>query len=89
MLLTESVTHAVDSENVAGLAGIGLDLAAQVLDMGIDGPVVAGVSHVIDQVYELRPGEGAAGVAGQNGQQIELGGGEGYRFSTEGHAAVG
>src|SRR6266540_6749075 len=78
----------IDCEDVARVAGIGLELAAQILDVRVHGAVESGVVHVVRQLQELRASERAARLAGQDRQQVELGRGQLDRRSADAHAAT-
>ena len=69
----ETVTHAVDGQHVARPARVGLDLAAQVLDVRVDGALVRVEGDAVERVEELGTGEDPAGPCGHRGQQPELG----------------
>ena len=47
----ESISHAVDGEQVGGVRGIGLQLAPEVLHMGVDAAVVPVILDVV-QAFE-------------------------------------
>src|SRR5712691_1631503 len=70
------VAHAVDGEDVARVARVRLELAAQVLDVRVDGAVEALTRLAAHGVEELRAREDAAGMPGQRGQELELRGRE-------------
>ena len=53
--------------------------------MRVDGAVVARVLGVVDALHQLGAREGAAGLAGQRGQQVELGGRQVDRRATPAH----
>src|SRR5262245_32877269 len=72
----EPVADAVDGQDVAGGAGLGLDLAADVLHVGIDRALVGLDRHAVHRVEQLPAGEHASGFGDQGGQELELGGGE-------------
>src|SRR5215210_1177199 len=72
----EPVADAVDSEQVAGVAGSGLDLLAEVLHVGVDRPLVGLEGDPVDRVQELAAGEDATGLTYHRGQELELGRGE-------------
>ena len=71
-----AVADAVDGEEVPRRARVGLDLAADVLDVGVDRPLVRLEGHAVDRVEQLRAREDAPGLARQRRQQLELGGGQ-------------
>ena len=58
------------------MAGGGLDLLAQVLDVGVDRPLVGLEGDAVDRVQELAAGEHPARLADHGGQELELGRGE-------------
>src|SRR5205085_10748563 len=68
--LGKFIPHSVDSQDILRVARIGLDLAPQVLDMGVNRALVAIIAHIIDLVHQLRAGELAARLAPQHGQLI-------------------
>src|ERR1700709_2930826 len=54
----------------------GLELAADVLHMAVDGAIVRLGVGAARGVEQLGAGEDPAGVAGESGEDLELGGGE-------------
>jgi hypothetical protein len=52
-LVREPVAHAVDGQDVAGLAWVGLELAADVFDVRVDCPLVRLERDTVDGVEEL------------------------------------
>src|SRR5918995_7283172 len=84
-LAREAVADAVDRLHVAGLARLRLDLAAQVLDVGVDRPLIRLEGDAVQHVEQLSPREDASRLPGHRGQQLELAGGELYRPAVDGH----
>ena len=52
-LVREPVANAIDGQDVAGLAWVGLELAADVLDVRVDCPLVRLERDAVDGVEEL------------------------------------
>ena len=63
----------MDRPDVAGDGRIGLELAAQVLDVAVDRPLVRLQAEAVDGIEQLAPGEDAARLAGQRRQELEFG----------------
>src|SRR4029079_12307561 len=64
--LGKFIPHSVDSQDILRVARIGLDLAPQILDMGVHRALVAVVTDIIDLIHQLRAGELATRLAGQH-----------------------
>ena len=62
-IVGEAIADAVDGQHVARPARVGLELAAQVLDVRVDRPLVRLEGDPVQRVEELRPGEDAARAA--------------------------
>src|SRR5262245_10887266 len=62
--LGEAVPETVDGLDVARAGRVGLDLAAQVLDVGVDGALVGLERDPVEGVEQLSAGEDAARLAG-------------------------
>ena len=62
----------MDGEQIARTAGRGLDLLPDVLDVGIDGPLVGLDGHSVHRVQELPAGEDPAGLSDQRDQQLRF-----------------
>jgi hypothetical protein len=52
-LVREPVAHAIDGQDIAGLARVGLELAADVLDVRVDCPLVRLECDAVDGVEKL------------------------------------
>ena len=72
-LVREAVADAVDRQQVARRARVGLELAPDVLDVGVDRPLVRLERDAVDGVEELGPGEDPAGLGGERREELELG----------------
>ena len=70
-------------------AGIGVDLAAEVADEGVDGALVAFVFVAAGPVDELVAGEYPARDAGQGGEEFPFGGGEAGGLAVRGDLVAG
>src|SRR5687767_7031955 len=70
--LGQAVANAVNGEDVAGLCRRWLDLAADVLDVGIDSPLEGLKRHAMDGVQQLDSSKDSAGLANQRQKQLEL-----------------
>src|SRR5206468_5196632 len=68
----EAVADAVDGLHVARRAGVGLDLAAQVLDVGVDRALVALVVVALHAVDQLEARVHAPGRLGEGDEQAPL-----------------
>src|SRR4051812_50094167 len=84
----------VSAESVAdaphrGEGQVVAELLAQLADVDVDGAVVAGPVDAPHPVDQLLAGQGDALVARQEGQQIELPGGEGDGLATTADLAAG
>ena len=72
-VVAETVADAVDGLDDLRVSGVGLDLAPQVADVGVDGAVVPSHARVaVDALQQLLAAEGLAGVLGKGCQQVEL-----------------
>jgi hypothetical protein len=71
--LAAFVTHTVDGEEIAGPSGIWLDLASDVLDVRVDGPVEGFALLTAHGVQKLRAREHPAWMPGKGRQQLEFG----------------
>src|SRR6185437_13874212 len=69
----EPVPDAGYREDVVGPRRLAFDLAPQVADVDVDHPGLDGVFVTPDRVEDLLAAEHLAGVAGEEGQQVELG----------------
>ena len=69
----EAITDAVDREDEARNPRIRLELAADVLDVGVDCPLVRFEGNPVKSIEQLRAGEDPARLGGQGRQQLELG----------------
>ena len=56
LLADKLVAHAIDRQDIAGIGRIGFQLAAQVLDMGINAAIVAVVGDAVQPVQQLARG---------------------------------
>src|ERR1039457_4143824 len=74
----DAVAHPEHGLEQAGRSRIALDLAPDVLDVGIDGALVGGDRDAVNRVEQLRTGEDATGLAGHVEQQLELRPSEGH-----------
>src|SRR5207237_2543285 len=72
----EAVPDPGDGQDVIRTRGLRLDLAAQVSDVHVDHPRFDRILVTPDRVQDLLPAQHLAGVAGEEGQQIELGVGQ-------------
>ena len=72
----ETIAHAVDGVEPLGVARVIAQLGAQVLDVRVDGALVALEIVAEDLLHELHAGVDAAGVTGKRGEELELGSGE-------------
>src|SRR6266508_333607 len=72
----EPVPDAVDGEQVPGASRHRLELLADVLDMGVNRPLVGLERDAVDRVQELATGEHAARLAHQRRKELELGRGQ-------------
>jgi len=66
------VADPVHGEDIAGMVRSGLQLLAQVLDVRVDGPLVAFEGIPLDLIDQLQTREGTARMSGQREQQFEL-----------------
>ena len=62
------------SRATSGLLGLGLELAADVLDMGVDGSLVRFKGNAMDRLEQLSAGEDPARLASEGMKEIEFGG---------------
>src|SRR2546421_10432124 len=72
----EAVPDPRDGQDVIRTRGLRLDLAAQVSDVDVDHPGFDWILITPDRVQDLLPAEHLAGVAGEEGEQVELGVGQ-------------
>src|SRR5262245_39386999 len=75
-VVREAIADAVHRQQVARRPRLRLELAANVLDVGVDRPLVRLEGDAVDRVEELGPGEDPAGLRRERRQQLELRGGE-------------
>src|SRR5262245_5899962 len=61
-------------EQMSRRSRLGLDLPADVLDVGIDGALVGLERDTVNRVQQLRSGEYATGLSGHRRKQLELSG---------------
>ena len=73
LFIRKLVTHAVDCENVTRLARIGLDLAADVLDVRVDGALIRFEGDAVQRIEQLPAREDAPRLARQCGEQLKFG----------------
>src|SRR4029079_9829275 len=71
-LVREAVADAVDRQQVARRAWLGLELAPDVLDVGVDRPLVRLERDPVDGVEQLGAGEDPAGLGGERREELEL-----------------
>src|SRR5438093_6754379 len=71
-LIGEPIAHPVHREEVSRLPRGGLDLPPDVLHVRVDGALVRLDGDAVDRVEQLGPGEHAAGLADQRGEEVEL-----------------
>src|SRR5438270_9454825 len=76
VVVPEPVPDPVHREEMARLAGIRLELSADVLHVRVDRAFVRLECDAVHRVEELRPREHAARLAGERRDELELGGGE-------------
>jgi len=69
----EAIAHLAHGQEVLGAAGIALDLLADAADVHVEQAAVALLVVAPDQVDQFVAGEDAAGMAGQGGEDVELG----------------
>src|SRR5215212_3434321 len=62
------ITNAIDGQNVLRLTGFEFDLAADVLNMRIDGAFIRFKCHAVDGIQQLGTREHTAGLAGERSQ---------------------
>src|SRR5687768_6132160 len=74
----QDVAHAAHRLEQSGIVRVLLDLRAQPVDMDVDGPGQAGVVGLPNVLQELVTSEHLAGVAKQEGEELE-----GLRFDGE------
>src|SRR5205809_8014106 len=72
-LPAEPVSHAEHRQQVAWIVRIRLDLAAQILDVRVDGALVGLERHAANRTQQLGPAEDAPRLACHGRQQLELG----------------
>src|SRR5690242_19170843 len=70
------VAHPKDGVDVGRALGIGLDLETDILDVGVHGTLVAFEGVPLGQLEELEAREHPAGLAREDDEDVELGGGE-------------
>ena len=71
--ITEAVADTVDGLDDTRVGGVGLDLAAQVANVGVDGAIVPSHARVaVDAFQQLLAAEGLARMLREGGQQFEL-----------------
>ena len=71
-----------------GQREVGPELLAQLGHVDVDRPLVAVPVGAPDAVEQLLAREGEAGVAGQEGEQVELAGGQGHHLAAPAHLAA-
>ena len=64
-LFTKFIADAVNSQNVARVAGVGFYLFAQIFDVRIHAAIVAAVHFAMQPILKLRASKGLARVLGQ------------------------
>ena len=80
----QRVADAVDRQHVAGSGHVRLELAAQVLDVPVDRPLVRLQAEAVDRVEQLPAREHAPGLAREGGEELELGRRQGDGPATHG-----
>ena len=86
--VADAVADAGDGDDVAGVAGVFIELAAESSDVGAEGAPAAGGVHAPDVAEELCVRDDIAGVEGELAEQFVFGGGELDGLSGEGNAAL-
>src|SRR5438067_8771445 len=81
--LCEPVADTEDGLQVARRAGLGFDLAADVLDVRVNRAFIGLEGHAPHRVQQLPARENATRLAGQGCKQLEFGLGQIHRPSTE------
>src|SRR5437879_12102879 len=72
--LDELIADAVDGQNVAWTAGVGFDLAPDVLDVRVDGALVRLHGDTPHRLEQLAAGEDPTRLARHDRQQLKFGG---------------
>src|SRR5512134_1024318 len=72
----ETISEPAHGLDEGGMAGVVVELLAQAGDEDVDRPVEGLPLHAARRLHDPLPGEGAPLVAEQQGEQLELGGGE-------------
>src|SRR5215204_7763830 len=72
LFVAELVTDAPDGQNHLRVLGVVLDLGSQAVDVRVNRAVVALVGVVPNLLQEVLPREDAAGVGGEEPEQLEL-----------------
>src|SRR5664279_6260315 len=76
LLRLEAVADPSDGQDVLGIGGIGLDLLAEALDVGVEGAAVTSLAVAPDAVHALLSGHDVACLGDQQGEKVELLAGE-------------
>src|SRR5438094_9114531 len=79
----ELVAAAPDRHDPLGPSRVALDLAANVRDVEVAGSLVSDVRAVPEVAHDLAPREDASGLAGEQGQQLQLERGQRYLLVGE------
>src|SRR5438552_12745884 len=72
LVVGEAIADAIHGQQVTRLAGIGLELAADVLHVRVDGAFVGLEFDAVHRVEQLRAREDAAGRARERDEELEL-----------------
>src|SRR5919107_1629272 len=89
LFVAELVADAPDGQNHLRVLGVVLDLGSQAVDVRVNRAVVALVGVVPDLLQEVLPREDAAGVGGEESEQLELLGREFDLPVADRHLALG
>src|SRR6185503_18173698 len=81
--LGDAIADAVHGLDEARPRGVRLELAADVLDVRVDGALVALEGHAVHRVEKLGAGEDAAGLSGHRHEDLELGRGQVHRAARD------
>src|SRR5215216_5215836 len=83
--INKLITNTIDGQDILRLAGLDLNLTADVLDMRINGAFIRFECHAVDRIQQLSACENTPGLAGEGGKKFKFGGCEFFDRTMFGH----